>query len=272
MNINATTRVCASLANPNKTTTAPIMHNAGFDELGINFRYLAFEPNDIGEAMAAVRTLKFAGVSVSKPFKERVLAHIDEVDSTAKSIGAVNVVHNVDGRLVGYNSDWIGAVGALKEQCTLVGKRAAVLGSGGAARAVVYGLVQSGCEVHVFSRREEPGRALASDMGAAYDGNLTDVGSVRPEILVNATPLGSRLDDDVPIPDSVLESIGIVMDIVVRPSNSKLLDRAEAFGIPTIGGVRMLVLQGVFAFELFTGQRAPVDTMQRAVEEALSSR
>lgn len=271
MQINAMTKVCASLAKPNKHTTAPIMHNAGFGELGINFLYLAFEPADIGEAMAAVRTFNFVGVSVSKPYKESVIAHIDELDPTARDIGAVNVVQNIEGKLVGYNSDWIGAVGALKERCSLEGKRAAVLGSGGAARAVVFGLLHAGCEVHVFSRRDEPGRRLADDMGAVYGGGLSSVEVVQPDILVNATSVGRGADDgDLPVPDSVFESAKTVMDIVVRRDNSRFLDRAAAAGAATIGGVRMLVLQGVFAFELFTGQKAPVETMQRAVVDALA--
>lgn len=270
MLITATTKVCGTFANPNKRTTAPIMHNAGFDELGLNFRYLAFEPDDIGEAMAAMRTLKFVGVSVSKPFKQKVIAYIDRLDPTAAKIGAVNIVHNVNGELVGYNSDWIGAVGALKEKTSLDGKRAAVLGAGGAARAVVYGLVQSNCQVYVFSRREQPGQELAGDMRATYGGQIPNAVTIAPEILVNATPIGSGTDDDVPVPDSIFASAKTVMDIVTRPDKSKLLRRAADAGADTISGIRMLVLQGVFTFELFTGAKAPVDTMQQAVERAMS--
>lgn len=271
MIINAATRLCGSLGHwpPNRQTTSPIMHNAAFEELGVDFRWLVFQPADIGAAMAAIRTLNFAGVSVTKPFKEQIVGHLDRLDDTAAAIGAVNLVHNVDGCLVGYNCDWIGAAGALAEKVSLDGKRVAVLGSGGAARAVVYGLVRSNCEVHVFSRSEAKGGKLAADLGAVYGGQFPGVAAARPEILVNATSIGNDLQSDVPVPDSVFESAGTVMDIIVRAGRSRLLERAVASGAELIGGVRMVVLQGAFAFELLTGRQAPVQTMQEAVERAL---
>ncbi len=153
--ITASTRLCASLGHwpANRQTTSPIMQNAAFEELGLDYRWFVFQPADVGAAMAAIRTLNFAGVSVTKPFKEEIIAHLDELDPVAAAIGAVNLVHNAGGHLTGYNCDWIGAAGALAEKCELAGQRVAVLGSGGAARAVVYGLRQRGCEVRVFSRR-----------------------------------------------------------------------------------------------------------------------
>ena len=248
------------------------MHNAAFDAMGIDLRWFAFEPEDIGAAMAAVRTLKFMGVSVTKPFKEQILAHVDQLDPTAARIGAVNLVHNVDGLLVGYNSDWIGATQALREQCELAGRRVAVLGSGGAARAVVFGLVESGSDVYVFSRSEQRGSKLAADLGAAYGGQIADAAVIGPQILVNATSIGSDLTSDVPVSDAVFGTARTVMDIVVRPGRSALLERAAAAGSDAIGGVRMIVLQGAYAFELFTGLTAPVQVMQDAVERALRER
>jgi shikimate dehydrogenase len=270
--ITASTRVCASLGRwpASRPTTSPIMHNAAFAELGLDYRWFVFQPDDIGAAMAAVRTLNFAGVSVTKPFKQEIIAHLDELDPVAAAIGAVNLVHNADGHLTGYNCDWIGAAGALAEICALAGQRVAVLGSGGAARAVTYGLVQGGCEVHVFSRSEPDGRALAGQLGARYGGQLGDVAATAPGILVNATSIGNDLSSDVPVPDSVFATARIVMDVVTRPGPSALLERAASAGAQTIGGVRMLVLQGAFAFERLTGHAAPVATMQRAVERALA--
>jgi len=273
MPITATTRLCGSLGHwpPSRQTTSVIMQNAAFDAVGIDMRWFVFQPAEIGAAMAAIRTLNFAGVSVTKPFKQQIIEHLDDLDPTAAAIGAVNLVHNADGRLTGYNCDWIGAAGALAEQCSLEGKRVAVLGSGGAARAVVYGLVRSDCDVYVFSRTEASGRKLAADLGAAYSGQLRDVTAVRPDVLVNATSIGNDMQADVPVPDAVFETATIVMDVVTRPGRSALLERAAVAGAQAIGGVRMLVLQGAFAFELLTGHKAPVDTMQRAVEHALAA-
>jgi shikimate dehydrogenase len=273
MIISAATRVGGSIGhwNGNRRTTSPNMLNAAFEELGADLRWFAFEPDDIGQAMAAVRALNFAGVSVTKPFKEQVVPFLDSLDTAAAEIRAVNLVLNRGGHLTGYNCDWIGAAGALQEKSDLDRKRVAVLGSGGAARAVVYGLARQGCAVHVFARSEARGQALASDLGATYGGQLRDAGSVRPEILVNATSIGNDLAADVPVPDSAFETTAVVMDIIARPGRSPFLDRAAAAGAEAIGGVRMLVLQAAFTVEKLTGAKAPVQTMQDAVERAMAS-
>lgn len=273
MIITATTRVGGSIGcwSPNRRSTSPIMNNAAFEELGVDLRWFAFEPADLGQAIAAVRALNFVGVTVTRPFKEQVTSLVDSLDPTAAEIGAVNLVHNSGGHLTGYNSDWIGAAEALKEKCELDGQRVAVLGSGGAARAVVFGLVRSNCDVHVFARSEARGRALAGDLGAAYGGQIPDAPSVRPQILVNATSIGNDLTSDVPVPDSVFGTANVVMDIIARPGRSQLLDRAAAAGAEAIGGIRMLVLQAAFNVEVLTGMKAPVQAMQEAVEHAMAS-
>lgn len=269
MMIDANTRLCASLAYPNRKTTAPIMHNAGFDEVGVNLRYVAFEPKDIGEAMRAIRALGFVGVSVSKPYKEKVIQYIDELDETAKKIGAVNVVHNSEGKLRGYNSDWIGAIGALEEHTSLADKTVAVLGAGGASRAIVYGLTLRGANVHLFNRTAEKGERLSKEFGVTWGGTFEEVSNLMPKVIINATPVG-RLDDTTsPITNKASEKSEVVMDINVRKGNSRMLLDAVSNGAVIIGGVRMLVLQGVFAFELFSGQKAPVDIMESAVIGAM---
>lgn len=273
MIITASTRLCGSLGHwpAGRQTTSPVMLNAAFDELDLDYRWFVFQPAGIGAAMAAIRTLNFAGVSVTKPFKEEIIAHLDELDPVAAAIGAVNLVRNDGGRLTGYNGDWIGAAGVLAETGELAGQRVAVLGSGGAARAVVFGLVQGNCDVQIFSRSEAKGRALADSLGASYGGQLSDVPRAEPAILVNATSIGNDLQSDVPVPDDVFATARIVMDIVTRAGRSALLERAASAGAQTIGGVRMLVLQGAFAFETLTGRQAPVAVMQQAVERALGA-
>jgi shikimate dehydrogenase len=271
MIISATTRVGGSIGrwSGNRRTTSPILLNAAFDELGVDLRWFAFEPDDLGQAMAAVRALNLVGVTVTRPFKEEVPSFLDALDPIAARIGAVNLVRNSDGHLTGYNSDWIGAAEALREKCSLDGKTVAVLGSGGAARALVFGLVRGNCDVHVFARSEAKGRALATDLGAAYGGQIADAPSVRPQILVNATSIGNDLGSDVPVPGSVFTTARVVMDIIARPGRSQLLERAAAAGAEAIGGIRMLVLQAAFTVELLTGAKAPVQTMQDAVERAM---
>ena len=135
----------------------------------------------------------------------------------------------------------------------------------------MFGLVRSNCDVHVFARSLAKRRALASELGATYGGQIPDAGSVRPQILVNATSIGNDLSSDVPVPDSVFATARVVMDIIARPRRSQLLDRAAAAGADAIGGVRMLVLQAAFTVELLTGAKAPVQAMQDAVERAMAS-
>lgn len=265
MKIVATTRLCASLANPNKKTTAPIMHNAGFDAVGANLRYVAFQPEDIGKAIEAIKTLDFVGVSVSKPFKQDVIQYLDDIDDIAGRIGAVNVVHNENGRLKGYNSDWIGAIGALEELTELKGKHVSVLGAGGAARAVAFGLLERGANVKIFNRSTETGSSLAKELGAEWCGSPEDFTMGCCEIIVNATPVGRQDPSQSLLDPALLREISVVMDINVQKEKSQLRLDAERLGAKTIGGVRMLVLQGVFAFELFSGMNAPVDVMQAAV-------
>lgn len=241
------------------------MHNAGFDAVGANLRYVAFQPEDIGKAIDAIKTLKFAGVSVSKPFKQDVIQYLDDIDEVAERIGAVNVVHNVDGRLKGYNSDWIGAIGALEELTTLNKKTVAVLGAGGAARAVAFGLLERGAHVKIFNRSIDAGSTLAKDLGAEWCGLPEDFSVGCCEIIVNATPVGRQDPFQSLLNAPLLRDISVVMDINVQKEKSRLRLDAEKYGAKTIGGVRMLVLQGVFAFELFSGMKAPVDVMQSAV-------
>ena len=268
--ITASTRICGSFAIPNRSTPVPVMHNAAFNALGVDFRYFAFEPRDIGAAMNAVRSLDFAGATVSKPYKQTVIPCLDEIDPVAAAIGAVNVVHNQDGRLVGYNSDWIGAVAALKEHGDLRDARVGLLGAGGAARAIAYGLVKSGADVTIFNRSSATGTALSDDLGVTFGGSLEDAGTAACDVIINATSFGHGNDDDVPVPAAAFSATRVVMDIVVRPTVSHFLARASHSGATVIDGVRMLVLQGAFAFEKFTGLPAPVGDMQNAVVEALS--
>lgn len=245
------------------------MHNAWFDALGINLRYVAFEPADIGIAVNAIRALNFVWASISKPYKESVIKYLDELDPVAEIIGAVNIVHNDEGILKWYNSDWIGAISALEECVSLDKKRIAVLGAGWASRAITYGLKSRGSEVYIFNRTSSRGQSLAQDFGVFWGGDFWDVHKVFPEIIINATPVWHIDDDESPIPQEVLKDIKVVMDINVRKNVSKLLRDAKNDNIKVVDWIRMLVLQGAFTFELFTWQKAPVEIMEMAVKEAL---
>ena len=268
--VSASTLVCTTLANPNRSTVSPIMHNAGFVHLGLDYVYVAFEPEDIAAAVLALRALDIRGSSVSKPFKEAILPFLDDLDDTARAIGAVNTVHNDRGRLVGYNSDWVGALRALREVTEIRAKRVAILGAGGAARAVAYALKEQHAAVTVFNRSVDRASRLAADLGVLSGGALSDFSPEHFDILVNATSVGfTPHSSESPLDPRQLDGHLVVLDAVFNPARTKLLDDAKQHGATTISGLRMLVHQGAFQFELFTAAEAPIEVMYAAVAEHL---
>ena len=245
------------------------MHNAAFAALGIDALYLAFDvpPSALGEAVAGARALGLRQLAVSIPHKQRVMEHLDEVDEVARRIGAVNTVTRREGRLVGSNTDWIGAVRALEREQKLEGIRAVVLGAGGAARAVVYGLVQQGAEVFILNRTESRARELSEALGGAGAGPLEDLSALPHDVLVNATPVGLQ-ERRSPVPADAIRSGSLVMDTVYDPEMTVLLEEAKARGARPVSGKWMLVYQAAAQLEIWSGRQAPIDIMARAFDSA----
>jgi shikimate dehydrogenase len=271
MKIDAETILCASIAKPNRSTKSPIMHNAGFQHLGLNYTYMAFEVDDIANALAGMKALGIRGFSVSKPLKVTILPHLDELDDTARAIGAVNTVLNDGGTLRGFNSDWIGAIEALKEKTSLTGKRVVVIGAGGVARAIVYGLRRSNAEVMIFNRTPEAARDLAVEFGCKTPTDPSNFSALPDyDILVNATSVGFYPGvESTPIQQSSLRPGTVVLDVVFNPLTTRLLREAAEVGCVPVSGARMLVLQGAFQFQLFTSKDAPVEVMEKALMDSL---
>ena len=270
MNVDAKTILCATIANPNRATKSPIMHNAGFEALGINYVYMAFEPKDLAGALNAMRVLDIKGFSVSKPYKEEVIKYLDEIDEIAQKIGAVNTVHNINGKLKGYNSDWIGAATALQEITELGRKRVFIVGAGGAGRAIAYGLKTENANVTIFDRTKERAEKVAAELGVEYGGGLDTLIEKNYDILVNATSVGFYPNvNETIFPKSFLVKDKVVLDVVFNPAETRLIREAREAGCKVALGIRMLTLQGAFQFKLFTGQNAPIDVMQKALEDAL---
>jgi shikimate dehydrogenase len=269
MLINAKTKLCATLANPNRTTSAPVMYNAAFNHLGLPYVYVALEPAQIGPALKGVKALGIHGVSISTPFKVKAVNHVDAVDDVAREIGAINLAVNDNGTLTGYNTDWIGAVRALEEVRPLSGASVLLLGAGGAAQAVGYGLVRAGANIIVHNRSAKNGRKLADDLHVGFGGDLAMASDSQADIIVNATSIESSGQNEIPIDDRVFAHQPLVMDILVKSSPTPFLARAAANDCQVIPGVRMLVLQGAAAFNLLTQQDAPIDVMAEAVARAM---
>jgi shikimate dehydrogenase len=245
------------------------MFNAAFAARGLPARYEMREPADAAAAVALLRGGEFDGASVTLPFKTAILPLLDDISDDARHIGAVNTVTVDGGRLCGANTDWLGVTACLLEHVALAGTRVAVLGAGGAARAVVHGLRQQGGIPVVICRDPQQGRQLAQHFGCPVCA-FADLATVEAQGLVNATPVGMAPHADAsPVPASALARFAWVMDTVYTPRRTRLLVDAEAAGCRTIPGLGMLVHQAAAQFALWTGREAPVVMMAAVVAGAL---
>jgi shikimate dehydrogenase len=257
------------------------MHNAAIAALGLHYVYIPFSvpPDQLGPAIRSLVALGIIGVNLTIPHKERVLAYLDQIAPEAQALGAVNTVHHVGSRLIGYNTDDRGFAEPLGAAgFSLPGKRAVVLGAGGAARAVAHRLARDGAQVTLVNRTPERAQALADQVNRSVGKEmvdclrfeertrLTDV-MIGAQLLVNTTSVGMSPDDQAipPIPLNALHPGLFVYDLIYRPQETRLLAAARAVGAPTLNGVAMLVHQGAAAFEIWTGIRPPLDVMERAV-------
>lgn len=263
--------IYAVFGDPVSHSLSPVMHNSALAQAGLDGLYLAFRVKDIAAAVSGVRGLGIRGVSITIPHKVGVMEYLDQVDALAGEIGAVNTIVNRQGTLCGYNSDCAGAVKALREKTGIRGKAVAVIGAGGAARAVGFGVRQEGGRLIIINRSKEKGESLAADLDCEFK-PLSDVRRLPYNIVINATSAGmTPHDTDTPLRDALLEDGMVVMDLVYNPLKTRLLREAENRGCTTIDGVSMFVHQGAVQFELWTGRKAPVEVMRRVVLEELAN-
>ena len=267
--LNRGTRVYGVIGDPISHSLSPLMHNVGFQARRINAVYLPFLVRDLRDFLAAIGPLGIAGFSVTLPHKERILRHLDDADPLALRIGAVNtVVVRGGGKLYGYNTDYVGVLRSLEQRVALRGSRVLLYGAGGAARAMAYALARGGAVVCVCARRRQRARALARAVG----GEAIERTRLRREFfdaIVNATPVGMYPHaDQSPLEPGEL-NCRLVMDLIYRPGKTRLLELAERRGIERVSGVEMFLTQGTAQWEIWTGVRAPVAAMRRAVLGAL---
>jgi shikimate dehydrogenase len=268
--ITPKTSLYCVIGNPVSQSLSPIMHNRAFSLAGYDGVYVAFCVSDIQSAIAGIKALGIKGASVTIPHKTAVIPLLDEIDPLALKIGAVNTLVNRDGRLWGGNTDCAGAVSALSEKTEIPGKRVCVLGAGGAARAVGFGIISKGGRVRIANRTTVAGEALATELNAEFC-PLSDIRSHPYDILINTTAVGMTPQTDIsPVSADVFSPEMVVMDIVYNPLRTQFLAMAEALGCTTIDGAAMFIHQGAAQFELWTGKRAPIAVMAKTVREALS--
>jgi shikimate dehydrogenase len=282
--INGSTRVYGIIGDPVAHSLSPLMQNRAFVDCGLNCCYVPFQVDTAGlpAAVNAVRALGLGGVNVTIPHKERVLEHLDELDRSAALIGAVNTIVNRDGRLIGHNTDGAGFLASLLEGGFEPGdKRVVLLGAGGAARAVAFVMTQSGiASLSIFDLIGSKAEKLATDLAPVAScliaagelaGSDLPVALAEADLLVNASPVGMfpKHEARPPVDPWQLNGGALVYDLVYNPLRTRLISEAEARGCRVLSGAGMLVYQGARAFELWTGRRAPVESMRQVLEEAL---
>lgn len=269
------------IAGDTSYSVSPWLHNAAFKEKEMNRVFVPFQTSDLDEfvrrmVMPETREveLNLRGFSVTNPHKKEIIRYLDRLDETAKKIGAVNTVMIENGKLLGYNTDAHGFIAPLKKVFnSLKGKRVAIAGAGGAARACTFALKQEGADVTIYARKPRNAVALAEEFDVKY-GNATN--SFRPgtvDILVNATPLGTKGENEnaAIVSGNQLNGIKLIYDLVYNPLETRLLFEARRAGIQAIGGLEMLVAQAAKQFEIWTGQPAPIQKMTAAVKKKLNS-
>ena len=265
------------IGDPIEHTLSPVMHKAAFEALKLDCAFLAFKvkPAEVGNAISGMRALNIQGLNVTMPHKEAVIKHLDEIDPTALFLNAVNTIQNKNGKLLGFNTDGIGALKALRaNQVDPKGKKALLLGAGGAAGAIAYSLSQEVGELIILNRTPKPTEELANLLKQTSNKKIT-VGILSPEaietnltdahLLINATSIGMKPNaDQTPIKPEWLRRNLAVMDIVYNPVETKLAKEAKAAKATVVSGVEMLIYQGAASFEIWTSCKAPVEVMRKA--------
>lgn len=264
-------QVFGLIGDPVGHSRSPPMHEAAYAELGMDARYVTFEPTGADAAVKAAGSLGIAGLNVTIPFKRDVFDHVDP-DPLAARIGAVNTVDFSTDPPRGYNTDLAGVTRSLAHHdVDPSGADAVVVGAGGAGRAAVFALVDAGASVHVANRTVATAEDLAAAVGEGTTaGGLATLDDRVPDadLLVNATSVGMD-EDETPVPARLLHADLTVLDAVYSPVETRLLREAAAANATTVDGAWMLLFQGVEAFEVWTGREAPVESMNRALRDRL---
>lgn len=269
--IDANTRICCLIGEPVEHSLSPLIHNAGYQALGINYTYVPFRVRDIKLAIEGIKGLGIRGASITIPHKTSAIKYLDRIDPLAEAIGAVNTIVNDDGVLTGYNTDGKGALKALEEVTKLGGKKAVLIGGGGSALAIAVGLKKKGVKLVVLNRTEDKARKLAKQINAEDSGSLERLAEISSaDILINATSVGMLPETDQSIiPKELLHDRLTVFDIVYNPKETRLLIEAREKGCAIVYGYKMLLYQASKQFELFTGRQAPLPAMESALAQAL---
>ncbi|MDP7556707.1 MAG: shikimate dehydrogenase [Nitrospinaceae bacterium] len=262
-------KIYGVIGNPISKSMGYLIHNRAFKETGSSDIYVPFLVDNVEKFFKGFSPY-FEGLSVTMPFKEDIMAVIDEVDETARKIGAVNTVVRDGEGWKGYNTDCTGAVKALEEHIDLNGKKVLIIGAGGTAKAIGHGVREKGAKITVtYNKNKERGTQLAKELGAEVV-NVQDAGEEEVDVLINCSPVGMNPDvEATPISSRHLRKGMIVFDSVYNPPETRLIRDAKAAGCIAISGIELFINQAVGQFELWTGQKAPANPMRDVVVKTI---
>ena len=278
---NSHTKLYGVLGYPVKHSLSPAFHNAAFLHCQINAAYLAFEinPDNLEQAVLGIRSLGVDGCNVTVPHKTAILPFLDELTPAVKAIGASNTIYWNGKNLVGHNTDGIGFMRSLEElHCKSDRKKILIIGAGGAARAIIYALAESGvAQLDIMNRTYQKAFELAQEFSVLFPSQKIESKTIEQlrkhsfDLVVNTTTVGM---DHVSSPVDLLQfgNVGALADIIYTPKVTPFMQQAKDLKIPTINGLGMLLYQGVEAFEIWTGHKAPIDVMKHALLQKFDSK
>lgn len=272
MQIDGNTRLIGFFGSTYKTSKMYAMYNAAIQTLGLNFIYIPFAVGNLQQAVVGIRELGVAAIGITIPYKIDIMHYLDEVDHDAQRIGAVNVVVNDNGRLIGRNTDGKGALRALLEKTMVQQKRILLLGAGGAARAIAFALSDAGAHLVILNRTSAKAQELATAVSDTTTyGSLDQLSAIVNDcnVIINTTSVGMANTPEAGqslVPAHLLRPDMTVMDIVTNPRETPLLQAAQSAGCAIVYGYRMLLWQGVYKFQMYTGVEPPVEVMEAAME------
>ena len=269
--VDAATRVYGVAGDPIAHSLSPVIMNTAMRRENVNAVYVALHAKTLKDLLACVRDVPIHGLSITMPYKQSILEHLDNTDTHTSKIGACNtVVRAQDGKLYGFNTDTAGVVRPLEQRIGIENARVLVLGAGGAARAAVFGLKERGAEVFVLNRTVETGQKLARQ-AKARSVKRADLKKLSFDVIINATPVGMKNPKESPLQESEINA-KIVFEMIYDPAETQLMRLARARGAQVIPGIEMFVQQAARQFEIWTGKPAPWDDMLRAVTIVLQER
>jgi 3-dehydroquinate dehydratase/shikimate dehydrogenase len=269
--IDAATRVYGVAGDPVAHSLSPVIMNTAMRRENVNAVYVALHAKTLKDLLACVRDVPIHGLSITMPYKQAILEHLDNTDTHTSKIGACNtVVRAQDGKLYGFNTDTAGVVRPLEQRIGIENARVLVLGAGGAARAAVFGLKERGAEVFILNRTVEAGQKLARQ-AKARTVKRADLKKLSFDVIINATPVGMKNPKESPLQESEINA-KIVFEMIYDPAETQLMKLARARGAQVIPGIEMFVQQAARQFEIWTGKPAPWDDMLRAVTISMQDR